>query len=343
MFMTDFARFSAAPDPAPNTPLLVNGLSSADGADYDLNDDIRAAVDVALGLGRPLLVIGEPGVGKTSLGYAIARRLALDRCYLFVTKSTSEARDLFYRYDALRRFRDAQTARPGDEPTDEGDYLAYQALGAAILDAHAPADIAHLRIGRSHGWAPPAIAVKSLVVIDEIDKASRGFANDILVEIEKLQFDVPELTAGQGGARVVPRTPEISGARKPIVVITSNAERPLPDAFLRRCVFLEVTFPDSDRLMRILHLVLSRRLGATWGDGGGSATVAELVAKVEAFRKLPDIAKKPGLAEVINAAIVLTTPRNPTDTRDGWSMAIFALAKLRDDRNRLGQFLGVKG
>ena len=124
--MTGFGAFSRATDPNPGASLLVNGEPSGEGLGYEFSDNLVAAIDVALWLGRPLLVTGEPGSGKTTLGYAVARRLNIERAYLFVTKSTSEARDLFYRYDALGRFRDAQAHKD----TDAADYLAYQALGA---------------------------------------------------------------------------------------------------------------------------------------------------------------------------------------------------------------------
>jgi len=331
--MIDFGQFSRAPDPDPKTTLLVNGEPSGEAVGYHLSPrespDLTAAIDVAVGLGRPLLVTGEPGSGKTTLGYAVARRLGIERAYLFVTKSTSEARDLFYSYDALGRFRDAQ-AQKAAEP---GDYLAYQALGAAILDAHDPGQIAHLSVGRSHSWAPPEKPCRSLVVIDEIDKASRDFANDILVEIEKLQFSVPELTAqGDGIRRVRGSPPFPDPALRPVVVVTSNAERPLPDAFLRRCVYVEAKFPDDALLRAILRTTLNRRIGTGWDDAdGGSAAgrIEDLLFKVKVFRDDPAVTKKPGLAEVIDAATVLAAPAGG---RDPWGMVAATLAKTREDR-----------
>lgn len=325
--MTGFGAFSRATDPNPGASLLVNGEPSGEGLGYEFSDNLVAAIDVALWLGRPLLVTGEPGSGKTTLGYAVARRLNIERAYLFVTKSTSEARDLFYRYDALGRFRDAQAHKD----TDAADYLAYQALGAAILDAHAPASITHLSVGRSHGWTPPAKPCRSLVLIDEIDKASRDFANDILVEIEKLQFDVPELTTTVDATRRVPRSPAFPDpALRPVVLVTSNAERPLPDAFLRRCVYVEAQFPDDKRLMAILRSVLDKRLGAGWdGPTGGGGVIGQLVERVRRFRTEPGVTKPPGLAEVIDAALVLAAP--PVGA-GRWDMAKSALAKTREDR-----------
>jgi MoxR-like ATPase len=325
--MTGFGVFSRAADPDPEARLLVNGEPSSEGLGYEFSPTLVAAIDVALWLGRPLLVTGEPGSGKTTLGYAVARRLGIERAYLFVTKSTSEARDLFYRYDALGRFRDAQAR----QATDAADYLAYQALGAAILDAHEPSTITTLSVGRSHGWTPPARPCRSLVVIDEIDKASRDFSNDILVEIEKLQFDVPELTTTVDAARRVPRSPVFPDpALRPVVLVTSNAERPLPDAFLRRCVYVEAQFPDDDRLMSILSSVLDKRLGKGWdGPPGAGGLIGQLIERVRSFRAEPGVTKPPGLAEVIDAALVLAAP--PVGT-GRWDMAKTALAKTHEDR-----------
>lgn len=325
--MTDFGEFARAGVPDPTRPFAINGEASDEGLIYDVSKDLTAAIDVALGLGRPLLVTGEPGSGKTTLGYAIARRLGIARAYLFVTKSTSEARDLFYRYDALGRFRDAQAG----EKSDAADYLAYQALGAAILDAHHPDQIAHLSVGRSHGWLPPGKPCRSLVVIDEIDKASRDFANDILVEIEKLQFDVPELTTTGAAGRQVPRSPQFPDpALRPVVVVTSNAERPLPDAFLRRCVYVEAVFPDDERLLAILDVTLKKRLGAAWVGGvTGAAQIAPLLDHVQTFRKDPAVTKRPGLSEVIDAATAFVAPKT---SHDRWDMVGSALAKTREDR-----------
>lgn len=325
--MTDFAEFARAIKPDGTHKLTINGEQTDEGLTYELDPDLVAAIDVALGLGRPLLVTGEPGSGKTTLGYAIAQWLRIERAYLFVTKSTSEARDLFYRYDALGRFRDAQ-AQVSSTPAD---YLAYQALGAAILDAHPADTITHLSVGRSHGWTPPAKPCRSLVIIDEIDKAARDFANDILVEIERLQFDVPELTTNGDTGRRVPRSPQLTDrALRPVVVVTSNAERPLPDAFLRRCVYVEARFPDDEKLKRILELTLKKRLGADWkGNETCMASVPILMDRVAILREHPGVTKPPGLSEVIDAATLLTAP---ADGRDRWQMVRSTLAKTREDR-----------
>ena len=170
------------------------------GRNYEADEDLEAAVNVALILNRPLLVSGAPGCGKTQLGYAIARNLGIERVYFFSVKSTSEARDLFYGYDAIGRFQAVQIAaaerpisdsgRPAPPPPNVGDYIEYRALGAAILDAHQKEDVSHLLVGR---YEHPGWPRRSVVIIDEIDKAPRDFPNDLLDEVDRMKFRVPEL------------------------------------------------------------------------------------------------------------------------------------------------------
>jgi hypothetical protein len=168
------------------------------GRNYETDEDLEAAVNVALVLGRPLLVSGAPGCGKTQLGYAIARNLGIERVYFFPVKSTSEARDLFYSYDAIGRFQAVQIAAAERQLSDAvdwtvlnvGDYIEYRALGAAILDAHEEQSVSHLLAGRYQHSGQPQ---RSVVVVDEIDKASRDFPNDLLDEIDRMKFRVPEL------------------------------------------------------------------------------------------------------------------------------------------------------
>ncbi|CAO4146986.1 hypothetical protein LPLAFNJD_LOCUS2335 [Methylorubrum aminovorans] len=313
-----------------------NGTSAADADDPDAASDIVAAVDVALELGRPLLVAGEPGCGKTELGYAIARRLGITNVYLHSVKSSSDAAELFYAYDALQRFRDAQlgltqgASNVSAPPSrDVGDYVEYQALGRAILDAHQRGDVAHLLRGkhaahRSKGQGPQA----SVVVIDEIDKAPRDFPNDLLHEIDSLSFRVREFPADPPpetppGDRIPPET-------RPIVIVTSNEERQLPDAFLRRCMFHEIAFPKGPALQAIITAGLATRL-ARMGWTGARAPELDaqrtkaLVTFLTEFRaRDPD--KKPGIAEMLDAAALLFVSE-----RKDLGVVRPAVAKLRRD------------
>lgn len=309
------------------------------GRKYIFTDELGAAIDVAIGLGRPLLVSGDPGCGKTELGYAIARRLEVPRVHFFSTKSNSEARDLFYTYDAIGRFREAQVrARPGAAPADAADYIEFQALGRAILDAHRQEEVAHLLRGR-RAYAHPGEPQRSVVIIDEIDKASRDFPNDLLREIEDLAFRVPEMSRGDGD-KVEPETPgAVPAALRPIVVITSNEERQLPDAFLRRCVFHQIAFPSDDVLRLIMASGLEKRFaaGAYRLPDAERSTLLALLGEFRGSR----IDKRPGISEMIDAAALLAypaaEPAPPLPER--LRATVGALAKLKNDRAVLAELI----
>jgi MoxR-like ATPase len=289
----------------PAASLNENGRPTARGSGYQLDAEAIAGVDVAIELGRPLLVSGEPGVGKTELGYAVARMLQIPELYLHTVKSTSDAGELFYTYDALQRLRDSQLGKAGDV----GDYVEFQAMGRAILSAHQRSTVAPLLRGKhaeaSGGAAAPR---RSVVVIDEIDKAPKDFPNDLLHEIETMSFRVKEFPGDPP-----PETPafdKVDRSLRPLVVITSNEERQLPDAFLRRCVFHEIPFPDAERLKAIVSAGLVNRLlrMGVRTDGNvptlGAGPAAQLVDLMLKFRDAqPD--KKPGIAEMLDAAALL--------------------------------------
>jgi MoxR-like ATPase len=284
------------------------------GRNYEADEDLEAAVNVALTLSRPLLVSGAPGCGKTQLGYAIARNLGIERVYFFSVKSASEARDLFYGYDAIGRFQAVQIAaaerpisdagRSPPPPPNVGDYIEYRALGAAILDAHQKEDVSHLLVGR---YEHPGRPRRSVVVIDEIDKAPRDFPNDLLDEVDRMKFRVPELLQW---ARAMNRSPETPGLdqtqsdKRPIVVITSNSEKQLPDPFLRRCVFAELGFPADDekgreKLDRIVSTALDQSAPRQ------AQTIAEAVRKLIFEYRRRNLVRRPGIAELLDAARVV--------------------------------------
>lgn len=332
-----FGQLSQTPEDDGQHVLLENGRRTPRGMGYQFDDDTQAAVDVALELGRPLLISGEPGVGKTELGYAIARRLRIPRVYLHSVKSTSDASELFYTYDALQRLRDAQLGstvpgsaapQPGPAVTsDAGDYVDFQAMGRAILDAHNRAAIGNLLRGKKHKveWNLETEPCRSVVVIDEIDKAPKDFPNDLLHEIEAMTFRVKEFPDS-------PQTPpltDIPVSRRPVVVITSNEERQLPDAFLRRCVFLEIPFPDDRKLRAILRAGLKLRLQRMGKEAEapdlGDDRTKKLIRLVREFReKEPD--KKPGIAEMLDAAALLFAAE-----KEELSIVRPAMVKLKRD------------
>jgi MoxR-like ATPase len=181
---------------------------------------------------------GEPGTGKTELARSLAWQLGYGDPLRFECKSTTEARHLFYHYDTLGRFQ----ARDGDGSRRAADYVQYNALGRAIVRTRpldGIADVLPVPEHKKHD-GPRA----SVVLIDEIDKAPRDFPNDILNEIERNYFRIPEL-----GHVEIEADPKL----RPVVVLTSNAEKSLPPAFLRRCVYFHIEFPNRATLERIVE------------------------------------------------------------------------------------------
>jgi MoxR-like ATPase len=220
---------------------------------YDPSPDLIAAINVALLLGQPLLLTGEPGCGKTSVGYWLAWQLGLGQPLVHNVKSNSTGRELLYDFDELARFRAAQAraAIPAEH------FLRLNALGRAIV-LSCPADEKlpgsdgltnrHLTYTLWPRDVDRAVWDKNferrhVVLIDELDKAPRDTPNDLLLELERMEFRIPELGT------------EVSGntAHRPVVVITSNSERVLPEPFLRRCIFHHIQAPDAKRRQQIIN------------------------------------------------------------------------------------------
>jgi MoxR-like ATPase len=204
---------------------------------YEADPDLEAAVNVSLLLGQPLLLTGDPGTGKTQLPFHLSNQFGWGDPLVFEAKSSSNYRDLFYTYDALGRFHARGTEAASHAAKD---YIEYNALGRAILRTRKKSDVEHyLGAGYKHDGPRP-----SVVLIDEIDKAPRDFPNDILREIENLYFKVPEIDLEQINADPTHRI---------AVVITSNSEKNLPPAFLRRCTFFHIKPPGDEKLLQILR------------------------------------------------------------------------------------------
>ena len=232
--------------------MTVQGSPPAAAAHYIADPALETAARVAIELDQPLLLTGEPGTGKTSFAAFLARTLAPRwlglpyelPLFKFETKSTSVANDLFYRFDNLRRLHavhDAAMSR------DNLDYITFEALGMSILLTRPPQELGEMRIGTVAGATP----VRSVVLIDEIDKAPRDFPNDILNEIDQMYFRIVELRDHNGRVRSVEADP----ALRPLVVLTSNSEKNLPAAFLRRCVFHHIEFPEREQRQRIADII----------------------------------------------------------------------------------------
>jgi MoxR-like ATPase len=208
--------------------------------DYVADDGLRHAVNVALALGRPLLITGEAGTGKTQLAYRMAYELTPEWPVplRFQVKARSEASDLFYRYDALRHFQEVNMNQ--NRAAQARDFIRMEALGIAILRGAEDRERANAFLPENLRADAPA---RSVALIDEIDKAPRDLPNDLLAEIEDMMFEIKET-----GDRFRAGT-----EFRPVVLLTSNSERDLPDAFLRRCVYYHIPPPTRDRLREIVQ------------------------------------------------------------------------------------------
>ncbi|OKH47367.1 AAA family ATPase [Scytonema sp. HK-05] len=262
---------------------------------YLPDDKLVEAVNLAIALGRPLLLQGEPGCGKTRLAYAVAYALGLPLEVSYI-KSTSRAQDLLYTYDAVNRLYDAQLGAEGQRSRDIRNYIQLGPLGRAIARA---------QYGR-----------RSVVLIDEIDKADLDFPNDLLWELDRLEFRVTE-------------APEIyyavgkNPALRPIVFVTHNEEKALPTAFLRRCIFHYVEFPETEE---DLQQVLATH----------EISNPELSKKaIEVLLKLRDInlTKPPGLSELLDWVGYLKAVETPVEELDKLPY-LGALLKQEIDRQR---------
>ncbi len=246
-----------------------------DGTDsYVATDDLKIAVNAAVTLERPLLVKGEPGTGKTELALQVASALGA-RMIEWNIKSTTKAQQGLYEYDAVSRLRDSQL---GDERVhDVKNYIK-----------------------RGKLWEAFEADERVVLLIDEIDKADIEFPNDLLQELDKMEFHVYE--TGE----------TIKARHRPIIIITSNNEKELPDAFLRRCFFHYIRFPDAETMSRIVEV---------HHPGIKARLLTEALTQFYEIREQPGLKKKPSTSEVLDwLKLLLAEDIDPAELkRDGAS------------------------
>ncbi|MEB2312312.1 MAG: MoxR family ATPase [Sorangiineae bacterium] len=228
---------------------------------YITDPGLEAAVNAAVALERPLLVKGEPGTGKTLLAAAIAEAMEHELIH-WPVKSTTRAQDGLYVYDTVQRLYDARFGDAGPEGVkDIRRYIKYGPLGRAL-----------------------AATKRVILLIDEVDKADLEFPNDLLHELDRMRFVVAE--TGD----------EVVAGHRPVVIITSNNEKELPDAFLRRCVFHFIDFPEPDLMKRIVRV---------HHPDVDDALVEQAIGAFYEVRGVPRVRKRPSTSELIDWIAVL--------------------------------------
>ena len=275
--------------------------------------DLVAAVNVALELGLPLFLTGEPGCGKSRLADAVAYELDIKndqgeyKALHYSVKSDTEGRDLFYHFDTLGRFRNAYDSSENKRSAKE--FIFYHGLGLALLCAKRRERRKKFKdLISEQQWQNleklPEDGVRSVVLIDEIDKAPREVPNDLLTEIEDLSFRAPEI-----GRISEIKLEQDEQQNRPIIIITSNRERELPPAFMRRCIYYHVTLPpfkDEDSKARVtIEKIVSERLGEVFAKH--DRFLKDALALFREFQEPGNgLSHKPSLAELLQWLLYLS-------------------------------------
>jgi MoxR-like ATPase len=220
---------------------------------YVATEDLKIAVNAALTLEKPLLVKGEPGTGKTMLAVEVAQALGM-RLVEWHVKSTTKASQGLYEYDAVSRLRDSQLGN--EKVSDIANYIKKGKL-----------------------WDAFTADERVVLLVDEIDKADIEFPNDLLQELDRMEFYCYELDQ------------TIKAKHRPLVIITSNNEKDLPDAFLRRCFFHFITFPDRDVLEKIINIHITKIK---------KKLIKDSLDTFFEVRKVPGLKKKPSTSELVD-------------------------------------------
>ena len=251
---------------------------------YVASNDLMSTVNIAMALEKPLLIKGEPGTGKTMLAQAVSEALG-KKLIIWNVKSTTKAQDGLYVYDVVQRLYDSQF---GTEGVDNiGKYIKLGKLGEAFTADE-----------------------QVVLLIDEIDKADLEFPNDLLWELDQMEFYIPETKE------------TIKAKQRPIVIITSNAEKELPDAFLRRCVFHYINFPDQEQMEEILRVHF---------DKLDQKLIQQALVAFYWLRDLRGIEKKPSTSELVDwLRAMIAGGIDPDDITDQMPFAGVLLKKDKD-------------